>query len=195
VEVPGTEHLFFLGDPDQILDEIQAFLTGTRSGPRPDRRLTTITLVDIVGSTDLAARLGDRRWHDLLTAFYRTARRQLERFRGAEVVTTGDGLLATFDGPARAIHGALAIRDGARALGLELRAGIHTGEVEILDRDIGGLAVHIASRATGLAGAGEVVVTSTVRDLVVGAGISFDARGTHHLKGVPGEWSILAVRM
>jgi pimeloyl-ACP methyl ester carboxylesterase/class 3 adenylate cyclase len=194
VEVPGDEHLFFLGDQDPILDEIQSFLTGERSGPRPDRYLTTILFVDIVSSTELASSLGDRRWSELLTSFYATARRQLDRFRGVAVVTTGDGLLATFDGPARAIAGALAIRDASRALELEVRAGVHAGEVEVVEDGIGGLAVHIAARVSALAGPGEVLVSSTVRELVAGGGIEFTARGTHPLKGVPGRWAVFAVR-
>jgi pimeloyl-ACP methyl ester carboxylesterase len=194
VEIVGDEHLFFLGDPDPLLDEIQLFLTGERSGPRPDRYLTTILFVDIVGSTELASKFGDRRWGEVLTSFYATARRQLARFRGVEVVTTGDGLVATFDGPARAIGGALAIRDAARALELEVRAGVHAGEVEVVDDGIGGLAVHLAARVSAVAGAGEVLVSSTVRELVAGGGIEFDERGVHRLKGVPGEWALFAVR-
>ena len=193
VELPGSDHFFFSGDADAYLDQIEEFLTGERHGGTPDRVLSTILFADIVGSTERAAQLGDSRWHALLDAFYSVARRQLERFRGREVDSAGDGFFAAFDGPARAIRCAEAIRDGVRPLGLEVRSGVHTGECEVMGAKIGGIAVHIGARVAAQAGAGEVLVSSTVKDLVAGSGIAFVDRGAHVLKGVPGEWRLHAV--
>ena len=193
VELPGTDNLIWAGDQDAIVAEIQDFVTGVR--PAADRRrvLATVLFTDIVGSTQLAAELGDHRWKSLLADHNRVVRRQLDRFGGHEVRVVGDGFLATFDGPARAVRCALAIRDGVRELGLDIRAGLHTGEVEVLPDDIAGLAVHVGARISALAGAGEVLVSSTVKDLVVGSGLVFDDRGSRELKGVPDEWRLFAV--
>jgi pimeloyl-ACP methyl ester carboxylesterase len=193
VELPGTDHFFFTGDADSYLDQIEVFLTGERHGGATDRVLATILFADIVGSTERAAQLGDARWHQLLDSFYGVARRQLERFRGREVDSAGDGFFAAFDGPARAIRCAEAIGSGVRALGLEIRAGVHTGECETMGAKIGGIAVHIGARVAGRANPGEVLVSSTVKDLVAGSGITFVDRGAHALKGVPGEWQLHAV--
>jgi pimeloyl-ACP methyl ester carboxylesterase len=193
VELPGTDHFFSTGDADAYLDQIEEFLTGERHGGATDRVLATILFADIVGSTERAAQLGDARWHQLLDSFYSVARRQLERFRGREVDSAGDGFFAAFDGPARAIRCAEAIGSGVRALGLEVRAGVHTGECEVMGAKVGGIAVHIGARVAGQASAGEVLVSSTVKDLVAGSGISFLDRGAHDLKGVPGQWQLYAV--
>jgi class 3 adenylate cyclase len=194
VELPGIDNLIWAGDQDAILDEIQDFITGVRPAPAPHRALATVLFTDIVGSTRLAAEMGDGRWHGLLAEHYRLARRQLDRFGGQEVKTVGDGILATFDGPARAIRCAVAIRDEVGELGLRIRAGMHTGEIEVQADDIAGLAVHIGARISALANADEVLVSGTVKDLVVGSGIEFEDRGSHELKGVPGEWRLFAVR-
>jgi class 3 adenylate cyclase len=193
VELPGADNLYWVGDTDQMLDEIEETLTGARHGPEPDRMLATVLFTDIVGSTERIVEVGERRWRDLLDLHDTALRRQLERFRGREIKTTGDGVLATFDGPARAVQCACAIRDAAAQLGLQVRAGVHTGEVEIRGTDIGGMTVHIGQRVSALAGPGEVMVSSTVKDLVIGAGIEFDDRGDHELKGVPGVWRIFSV--
>jgi pimeloyl-ACP methyl ester carboxylesterase len=193
VELPGEDHLPFVGDVDALLDEIEEFLTGTRQGPEPDRILATVLFTDIVGSTQRAAELGDRRWQDALESHNGLVRRQLERFRGREIDTTGDGFLAIFDGPARAIRCAAAIGESARGQGLEIRAGLHTGELDVVGNDVRGIAVHLGARVAALAEAGEVLVSSTVRDLVAGSGIDFADRGTHTLKGIPGEWRLFAV--
>lgn len=195
VELPGIDNLIWAGDQDAIVAEIQDFVTGVRPAPAPNRVLATVLLTDIVGSTRLAAELGDERWQALLGDHHRVTRRLLDRFGGHEIKTVGDGFLATFDGPARAIRGALAIRDGLGELGLEIRAGLHTGEIEVQSDDIAGLAVHIGARISALAQPGEVLVSSTVKDLVAGSGITFEDRGSHELKGVPGEWRVLAVRL
>lgn len=192
VELPGRDSIPVAGDSDAILDEVEEFLTGVRRGREPDRVLATVMFTDIVDSTTHAARLGDHRWRDLLESHHAVVRQELDRFRGREVKTTGDGFLATFDGPARAIRAAAAIREGVRRLGIEIRAGLHTGEVEMIGEDVGGLAVHIGARVGALAGGGEVLVSSTVRDLVVGSGIAFADRGVQQLKGVPGEWRLFA---
>ena len=192
VEFPGSDHLPWVGDQDAILDEIQEFLTGVRPAADIDRVLATVLFTDIVGSTETAARLGDRAWRVLLDQHHAMARKELARFRGQEVNTTGDGFFATFDGPARAIRCAFAIRDGARALGLATRAGLHTGEIEQSAADVGGIAVHIGARVAAAASADETLVSSTVKDLVVGSGIAFADRGGHTLKGVPGEWRLYA---
>jgi len=192
VELPGNDHLPWGADADAILDEIEEFITGEHHSAEPDRILATILFVDIVGSTDQAAALGDRRWRDVLQSFYGVVRAQLPRFRGSEVSTTGDGVLATFDGPARGIRCARSIADGVRALGFEVRAGLHTGECEVIDDNVGGIAVHTAARVATLAQPSEVLVSHTVRDLVAGSGLKFASRGTHTLKGVPGDWSLFA---
>lgn len=193
-ELPGIDNLIWAGDQDAIVAEIQDFVTGVRPAPEPDRILATILFTDIVGSTQLAAEMGDERWNRLLGEHHRASRRQLERYGGREVKTVGDGLLATFDGPARAVRCALAIGDSLAELGLTIRAGLHTGEVERQGQDVAGLAVHIAARIAALAGGGEVLVSGTLTDLVVGSGLRFEDRGSHVLKGVPGEWRVLAVR-
>jgi class 3 adenylate cyclase len=190
VELPGTDHSLWAGNSDAVIDEIEEFLTGTHQAVEPDRVLATVLFTDIVGSTERLAEVGDRRWRELLGDHFRLARRDLARHRGREIKTTGDGLLATFDGPARAIRCAGAIRDSARQLGIEVRAGLHTGEVEILDQDLGGIAVHIGARVAAEAGPGEVLVSGTVKDLVAGSGIGFEDRGPRALKGVPGEWRL-----
>lgn len=192
-ELPGRDHLAAVGDPDSVLDEIEEFLTGTRPVHEPARMLSTVMFTDIVGSTERATELGDRRWGDLLEAHDGLVRRRLERFEGREVKTTGDGFLATFDGPARGIKCAREVVAGARELGIEVRAGLHTGECELKGDDVGGIAVHIGARVGALAGAGQVLVSGTVKDLVVGSGIEFDDRGSHSLKGVPGDWRLYAV--
>jgi class 3 adenylate cyclase/alpha-beta hydrolase superfamily lysophospholipase len=190
VELPGEDNLIYVGDSDADLDEIEEFLTGARHVPDTGRVLATVLFTDIVGSTQRAAGLGDRRWRELLDAHDRAVRRQLERFRGREVSTVGDSFVATFDGPGRAIECACAIRDAVRTLGIEVRAGLHTGEIEIRGDDIAGMAVHIGARVASLADAGQVLVSSTVKDLVAGSGIEFDDRGEHQLKGVPGRWHL-----
>jgi pimeloyl-ACP methyl ester carboxylesterase len=194
VELPGEDHAFYSGDIDQLLDEVQAFLTGVRRVPDIDRILATVLFTDLVGSTALAAELGDRRWLELLDAHDEIARAQVAAFRGQLIKATGDGIVASFDGPARAIRCAHAIAGQVRTLGVEVRAGLHTGEVELRGEDIGGIAVHLAARVMGHAGADEILVSSTVRDLVVGSGIEFEDRGMYALKGVPDEWRLLAVR-
>jgi class 3 adenylate cyclase len=193
VELPGSEHYAFLGDVDPIVDEVEEFLTGVRHGPEPDRVLATVLFTDIVGSTDHAARLGDRRWRDTLDQYDTLVGRELDRHRGTQIKATGDGTLATFDGPARAVRGACAIRDAVKGLGLELRAGLHTGEVELRGNDVTGIAVVIGQRVSAVAGAGEVLVSSTVKDLVAGSGITFEDRGLRELKGVPGQWRLFSV--
>jgi pimeloyl-ACP methyl ester carboxylesterase len=193
VEFPGADHMPWLGDQDPPLDEIEEFLTGVRPHPSLDRVLATVLFTDIVGSTELAADLGDRRWRDLLEQHNTVVRRELARFRGRELNTAGDGFLATFDGPARAVACAVSIRDAARALGLQIRFGLHTGELELVGSDIRGIAVHTGARVAALAGAGEVLASSTVRDLVAGSGLLFEDRGSYELKGVPGEWRLYAV--
>ena len=192
--MPGEDNLIFVGNSDADLDEIEEFLTGTRHAAVTDRVLATVLFTDIVGSTEHLAELGDRKWRDLLDAHDRTIRRQLERFRGREVGTRGDGFVATFDGPGRAIECGCAMRDAVRALGLEIRVGLHTGEIEVrADDDVAGVAVHIGARVAQHAGAAEVLVSSTVKDLVAGSGIEFDDRGEHELKGVPGTWRLFSV--
>jgi class 3 adenylate cyclase len=194
IELAGKDHLPWVGDNSmEIADDIEEFLTGTRAPVTVDRVLATVLFTDIVGSTEKAASLGDRRWRDLLDSHHATIRRNLARFRGHEVKTTGDGVLATFDGPARGIRCACAIAEEIKPLGIEVRAGLHTGECEMTDDDVGGIAVHIGARVAALAGAGEVLVSSTVKDLVAGSGLRFGDRGSQSLKGVPGEWRIFAV--
>jgi pimeloyl-ACP methyl ester carboxylesterase len=192
VELPSKDHLPWGADADAIVDEIEEFLTGQRHGPEPDRILATILFTDIVGSTDRAAELGDQRWRDLLESFYGVVRRELPRFRGVNVSTAGDGVLATFDGPARGVRCARSIADSVLPLGVSVRTGLHTGECEIIEDNVGGIAVHTAARVASLANPGEVLVSHTVRDLVAGSGLRFESRGTHVLRGVPGEWPLFA---
>jgi pimeloyl-ACP methyl ester carboxylesterase len=190
VELPGADHTPELGDADAIVAQMQSFLTGDWPITAPDRVLTTVVFTDIVGSTARAAELGDRRWKELLDAYDNFVLRQLDRFRGRQVKSTGDGTLATVDGPRRAIACAVAIREGVRALGLEVRAGLHAGEVELHGEDLAGIAVHLAERVCSSAKPSEVLVTRTVVDLVAGSGITFEDRGEHQLKGVPGTWRL-----
>ena len=192
VELPGADHAPFI-NADDILDEIQEFLTGVREPAEPERVLATVLFTDVVGSTEKARELGDRRWRDLLDRHNEIVRRDLERFRGREVDTAGDGFFATFDGPARAIRCARSIVADVQSVGLEVRAGLHTGECELAGDQVRGIAVHTGARVASLAGAGEVLVSSTVRDLVAGSGIEFAERGVQSLKGIPGEWSLYAV--
>jgi class 3 adenylate cyclase len=194
VELPGADAYFYAADPEPILGEIQSFLTGARDLPEDDRILATVLFTDIVESTKRASEVGDRRWHEILDAHDRVGAEQVSRFRGRLIKTTGDGLLATFDGPARAIRCARGIADAVRGLGITIRAGLHTGEVELRGEDVGGIAVNLAARVLGEAGESETIVSSTVKDLVVGSGIDFQDRGVHELKGVPGEWRLYAVR-
>jgi class 3 adenylate cyclase len=193
VELPGIDHLPWAGNQEDIIGEIEEFLTGIRPAPQPDRMLATVLFTDIVGSTERAASLGDNAWRDVLEQHHASVRRELAHFRGQEITTTGDGFLATFDGPARAVRCAVAIRDRLRESGLDVRAGVHTGECERMGDNIGGLAVHIGSRVAALAGPGEVLASSTVKDLVAGSGIVFEDRGAHPLKGIPGEWRVFQV--
>lgn len=193
-ETSSPDHFFWLGPAGAELDEIELFLTGELHGHSTDRVLATIVFADIAGSTTRAAELGDARWREFLEGFYRHARNQLARFRGREIDTAGDGLFAAFDGPARAIRCSEAIRADTRALGCELRAGAHTGECEVINDKLGGIAVHIAARIATHAQPSEIFVSSTVKDLVAGSGIAFEDRGAHQLKGVPGDWHLYAVR-
>lgn len=194
VEIPGTDHMVLDQETqDVIADEIEEFITGTRRHLEPDRVLATVMFVDIARSTEHAAELGDTRWRELLGNYYAVLRRELSTFRGHEVNTAGDGLLATFDGPARAIRCAQSVREKVRPLGLQVRTGLHTGECELIGGDIGGIAVHIAARVEATAGPDEVMVSSTVKDLVAGSGLKFVDRGAYKLKGVPGEWRLFAV--
>ncbi len=193
LELPGSADLLFTGDVDAVLAAIEEFVTGARRSPAPDRVLATVLYTDLVGSTERASRLGDRRWRELLDRHDEVVRAALAAGSGNEVKSTGDGFLATFDGPARAIRAATAIRDDLRSLGLDVYAGLHAGEVEVRGTDIGGIAVHIAARVQALARPGEVLVSRTVRDLVAGSGLQFTDRGVHHLKGVPDEWQVFAV--
>jgi class 3 adenylate cyclase len=192
--VPGHDALPYAGEFDPLVDEIQEFLTGVRAGPPSDRVLATVLFTDIVDSTKRASELGDSAWRELLDRHNSTVRRQLDLYRGTEVGTVGDGFLATFDGPARAIQCALAVCKNLEPIGLRVRAGLHTGEIERQGTDIRGIAVHIGARVAALAGPGEVLTSSTVKDLVIGSGIGFEARGSHALKGVPDEWLLFSVR-
>jgi pimeloyl-ACP methyl ester carboxylesterase len=193
VELSGGAHYPYVGDSDAVIDEIEEFVTGQRSAREPDRVLATVLFTDIVGSTERATALGDSRWRDLLGRHDELVRSQIERFRGREVKSMGDGFLATFDGPARGIRCARSIAEEVRDLGMEVRAGLHTGEVELVGDDVAGVAVSIGARVGAAAGPGEVLVSSTVKDLVVGSGIDFADRGVHDLKGVPGQWRLFAV--
>ena len=193
VELEGGDNMFSLGESDVLLGEIEEHLTGVRHEHEPDRMLATVLFTDICDSTSRAAELGDRGWRSLLERHDALFRHALERHRGREVKRTGDGFLATFDGPARAIRCAASVAEAMDSLGIQVRAGLHTGELEVMDGDLGGLAVHIAARVLDRASPREVLVSGTVKDLVVGSGIEFDDRGAHELRGVPGEWRLYAV--
>jgi class 3 adenylate cyclase len=193
VELPGRDHHYFFGDADGLLDEVQEFLTGVRPPEEPDRVLATILFIDVVSSTARTAQLGDRRWHDVLDQLDALLHRQVKRFRGTFVKGTGDGALATFDGPARAIQCGCSIAESVRGLDLEVRCGLHTGELELRDGDVAGFAVNLAARVVDQAKPGEVVISRTVADLVTGSGLGFEDRGRHSLKGVPGEWQLYGV--
>lgn len=195
VELPGVDHVAFFGDADSLIDEVQEFVTGVRPVEVSDRVLATVLFTDIVSSTERAAEVGDAKWRSLLDEHDALVRRDLERFRGREIKTMGDGFLATFDGPARAIRCAASIGRAMKTIGIDVRAGLHTGECEMLVNDVGGIAVAIAARVSALAGAGEVLVSSTVKDLVAGSGILFEDRGAQALKGVPGEWHVFAAKL
>ena len=192
VEFPGNTHSLANLEPEKILAEIQEFLTGTRNSTLTDRVLATVLFLDIVKSTERAASIGDAAWRELLNAYYALVRRELERFRGKEIDTAGDGFFATFDGPGRAVQCALAISENVRRLEIEIRAGVHIGECELMGDNVSGIAVHIGARVMSLAQASEVLASSTVKDLVAGSGFQFQDRGSHALKGVPGEWHIFA---
>ena len=193
VELPGSDHFPWVGNTDAILDEVEEFLTGVRHRPEPDRVLATVMFTDIVGATERAATLGDRRWRELLDQHHALVRAQLVRFRGREIDTAGDGFLAAFDGPARGVRCACAVVQEVHRLGLQIRAGLHTGECEVMGDKLSGIAVHTGARVASLAGPGEVLVSGTVKDLVAGSGIAFKDRGVEILKGVPGEWHLYAV--
>jgi class 3 adenylate cyclase len=193
VELPGRNMYHYVEPWRESFREIAEFLTGQQAEVADDRVLATVLFTDIVDSTRRAAEMGDRDWHALLDAHDAVVRSQLARFRGHEVNTSGDGFLAMFDGPQRAIRCAMAIRDAVQTLGIQVRAGLHTGECEVRGDDIGGIAVHIGARVSALAGAHQVLVSSTLRDLVIGSGLEFEDRGTQQLKGVPGEWRLFAV--
>jgi class 3 adenylate cyclase len=194
VEMPGTDHYIWEQNAAEVVEEIEEFLTGVRRGRPGQRALKTILFADVVRSTDRVSEMGDETWRQLLDRYESSLRRQVSRFDGQLVKTTGDGLLACFDGPARAIRCALAIRESTRGFGLEVRTGIHAGEVELRSEDVGGISVHIAARVEQTAEPGEVLVSRTVTDLVAGSGIEFEDRGEHELKGVPGSWRLFAVR-
>jgi class 3 adenylate cyclase len=197
VEMPGRDIGPSFGDPDRVLAELEAFLADVVEGKHweaePERVLATVLFTDIAGATERATGLGDRAWRELLEKHHETVRSQLKRFRGKEMDTAGDGFFATFDGPARAIQSACAIRESLRELGLDVRAGLHTGECELIDSKVGGIAVHIGARVASLAGPGEVLVSSTVKDLVAGSGIEFEDRGEHQLKGISEPWHLFKV--
>ena len=194
VELPGEDHMTAFGDMEAVVGAIEEFLTGVRPAPDPDRVLATVLFTDIVGSTKRAAELGDRRWREVLDEHDQLVRNELARFRGKEIDTAGDGFLATFDGPARGIRCAMTLASDVGTLGLSIRAGLHTGEVELRNEDVGGIAVHIGARVAEEAGPGEVLVSRTVKDLVGGSGIQFEDRGVHALKGVPEQWQLFAVK-
>jgi class 3 adenylate cyclase len=193
VELAGADALYWVGDTVALLDEVEEFVTGVRGGPGSERVLATLLFTDIVGSTDRAAHLGDKRWRDLLDRHDQRVRTEIARFHGREVNTVGDGFVATFDSPSRAIECALAIRETLKASDIGVRAGIHTGEIEVRGNDVAGMAVHIGARVSALAGPGEVLVSSTVKDSVVGSSVEFEERGEHELKGVPGTWRLFSV--
>ena len=191
-EYPGNSHSMMLDDMEAILSDIHEFITGERPVETFDRVLATVLFLDIASSTERAAALGDNAWRSILNSYYVVVRKELARFRGKETNTTGDGFLATFDGPARAVRCAVAITLAVRQLGLEVRAGVHTGECELMGDNIGGIAVHAGARIMAQARPGEVVVSRTVKDLVAGSGIDFKDLGLHQLKGIPGEWQLLS---
>jgi class 3 adenylate cyclase len=193
VVLPGEDHIPWWGDHDQLMGEMQEFLTGTRDSPPTERVLLTVLVTDIVGSSERAAAIGDLKWKDLLQSHDVTVRRELKNFGGQEINTTGDGFVLAFTGPTRAIQCASAIRQNLERLGLAVRAGLHTGECERRGSDLSGLAVHIASRISSRASPNTILVSSTVKDLVVGSGIGFHDEGTHSMKGIPGQWSLFAV--
>ena len=193
VELAGADLLPYAGDADAVLDAIEEFLTGQLAPPRSDRVLATVLFTDLVDSTPRVARMGDRRWRELIVTHDAVVGEEVDRFRGRAVKFTGDGVLATFDGPARAIRCAFAIRDALQALGLVVRAGLHTGEIELTSDDVAGIAVHTAQRVASLAGAGDVFVSRTVADLLAGSDFRFDDKGEHSLKGVPGIWQLFSV--
>ncbi len=193
VELPGKDHFFWAGDPEPLLQEIEEFVTGMRGSAEPDRIVATIVFTDIVGSTELAASVGDQKWRDLLHRHDAVVRDELARWRGKEVKTTGDGFLATFDSPTQAIRFGTVLPAAMDPLGIQVRCGLHTGEMEILDNDVAGLAVHIAARISALAGPSQILVSRTVKDLVAGSGIDMVSRGTHTLKGVPDQWEVFEV--
>ena len=192
VELDGEDHMPWVGDQDAILDEVQEFVTGDRPAREPDRVLATVLVTDIVGSTRLATQLGDRAWSELLTRHQAIVRKELASYRGREVDTAGDGFLATFDGPARAVGCACRIRDALRALGIDIRAGLHTGEIELSGDQVRGIAVHTGARIAAAAQPGEILVSSTITDLVSGSGIRFEDRGLHALKDIPRQWQLFA---
>jgi class 3 adenylate cyclase/pimeloyl-ACP methyl ester carboxylesterase len=193
VELEGSNPLWWYDGTEGVYDEVEEFLTGKRHPANPERVLATVLFTDVVSSTERLASVGDRRWRDVVEMHDATSRRQVERYRGRIVRTTGDGMLATFDGPARAIHCAVAVRDAVRNLGLEMRAGLHTGEIELMEDDLSGIAVHIGARVSAMARPGEVLVSRTVKDLVAGSGLTFEDRGAQVLKGVPDSWELYAV--
>lgn len=193
VELAGEDHLFFVGETDTLLDEVEAFVTGVRPVPERDRVLATVAFTDIASSTERAAALGDRRWKGLLDRHHRVVREALTRFRGREVDTSGDGFFAIFDGPARAVHCIKAIHDDLSELDLQIRAGLHTGEVELHDEGVRGIAVHLGARIAALAAPGEILASRTVKDLTVGSGIEFTDTGLHTLKGIPDPWQLFRV--
>jgi class 3 adenylate cyclase len=194
VEIPGIDHTPWFEGTEAYLGEIEEFLTGNRSARTPQRKLATVMLTDIVASTERASELGDTQWRDLLDRHDHIVRAEIERFGGTEIKTMGDGFLTTFDGPAAAIRCATAIRVATDELGVGVRIGLHAGEIEIIDDDIGGISVHVAARVCALAGEGEVLATRTVKDLVAGSGIRFEPRGTHTLKGIPDDWELFAIQ-
>ncbi|MEO8487663.1 MAG: adenylate/guanylate cyclase domain-containing protein [Betaproteobacteria bacterium] len=192
VELKGDDHMPWSGDQESLLDEVQEFLTGVRPAQDVDRVLATVMFTDIVGSTEHLARMGDKAWCGMLDRHHSIARREIASFRGREINTAGDGFFATFDGPARGVRCAMAIQSAARQIGVAVRAGLHTGEVELHGDDVAGMAVHIGSRVAGMADGDETLVSSTVKDLVSGSGLRFEDRGLHALKGIPGEWRLYA---
>lgn len=193
VGLPGRDGFLYLGDSEAVAEEIEEFVTGARRAPEPDRVLATVMFTDLVKSTDRAAELGDRKWLGLLDAHNDLVQTELDRYRGRLIRFTGDGLLATFDGPGRGIQSALRMREGLRSLGMEMRSGLHAGEVELRGEEIGGIAVHIGARIMSMAGPGEILVSSTIRDLTTGASIRFEDRGQHALRGVPEKWHLFSV--
>ena len=192
VEFTGEDHVPWIGDQDAMLDEVEEFVTGARQAHEPERVLATVLFVDIAGSTERIAAIGDRAWRGLLEAFQAKVREVLRQYRGQEIDTAGDGFLAAFDGPARGIRCAVAIRDAVRAIGVEVRCGLHTGECERSGEKLAGIAVHTGARVAGLAAAGEVLVSQTVRDLVAGSGVAFVDFGEHRLEGLSEPWQPFA---